>query len=316
MFKKFLTLSSLALLVACGDGQPFIFTSTEPTTPTDPNEPDEPDPNVIPGALSGDVSAVAYNASTGLLLIDLAALDQSNGDVPLVEYDRNPALDVPGYIAYSYQDDPLDRMFVAIVAESFDGAVEAVVAMDGGQFNTYFGGTYYGRNVDYTSPGGLVSYAGSYAGITNLDADGAQLLPPSGSPNPSLLPDQPAQVTGSVFLNADFGDGAVNGVITDRTWVNLNAADLTDLGASLPDVFLIPSTITPGGTFTGAVEDAGQLNIGTYGGIFGGDGATAVAGSVFLENFLDGIDNENEFGIFVLMQCGLPGDDPVCVDAN
>lgn len=268
--------------------------------------------------MADDLNSVSYDHASGVLLIDLAALDRTNIDYPEVEYDRNPALDVPGYVAYSYQDDPLDRMSVAIVAESYDGAVQAVVAMDGGQFTKYFGGTYYGRNEDFTapSPDGLVSYAGTYAGISNLDAAGNELLVPSGTPDPAILPSQPAQVAGEVFLNADFGDGSVNGAITNRTWVNLDPAAVALIGSTLPNVFLIPANITADGTFEGAVENAEQEALGTYGGIFGGDGATAVAGSIFIENYLEDIDNENEFGIFVLMQCGQPGDAPVCVDAN
>lgn len=315
MFKKFLTLSTLAFLAACGDGQPFNFGAADNA---DTPDSDTPSDTYIPAALADDLNSVSYDHASGVLLIDLAALDRTNIDYPEVEYDRNPALDVPGYVAYSYQDDPLDRMFVAIVAESYDGAVQAVVAMDGGQFTKYFGGTYYGRNEDFTapSPDGLVSYAGTYAGISNLNAAGNELLAPSGTPDPAILPSQPAQVAGDVFLNADFGDGSVNGAITNRTWVNLDPAAVAVIGSTLPNVFLIPTNITADGTFEGAVENAEQEGLGTYGGIFGGDGATAVAGSIFIENYLEGIDSENEFGIFVLMQCGQPGDAPVCVDAN
>lgn len=311
MNRFLMTLSVLGLLTACGDGQPFEFTNTGPTTPTDPDAPDTPDPNIIPAALSSDLAAVAYNPSSDLLQIDMSALDADGGG--LVTYARNANLDVPGYEAYSYQDDPLDRMFVAVVAESPDGAVEAIASMDGGQFTKYFGGTYFGRNIEYTpgSTTGLVSYAGKYAGLSNLDSEGAELLPTGA--DPAIAPAQSAQVTGDIFFNVDFGDGVINGAIYNREWVNLNATTLADLGTSdLPDVFLIPADVSEGGTFDGEAQDGAQLVIGSYGGIFGGDTATAVAGSVFLQDYLEDVDGENEYGIFVLVQCGLPDDDAIC----
>ena len=52
--------------------------------------------------------------------------------------------------------------------------------------------------------------------------------------------------------------------------------------------------------------------MGQYGGIFGGTDANAVAGALFAEGHIDGVDNEEERGIFVLPQCGTPGQDALC----
>ena len=210
-------------------------------------------------------------------------------------------------------------MFVAIVAQSNDGSVVGAVVMDGGQFTKFFSGGFYATDGNYT-PGkptndtGLVSYAGVYAGLSNLNADGVGLLPVPDDTNDAILPDQPAQIVGNIFINADFQDNTVNGAIYNRAFVNLNPALEAFLGGpELEDVFLIPTAITTEGTFFGTVENPEQEGIGNYGGTFGGTEASGVAGTTHLDgDWVELVDNEVEFGIFLLTQCGQDGEDALC----
>lgn len=321
---KYPSILALVLLAACGDGNPFSSVNTG----GDPDDGDVvTDADEIPEALSNDLSNVAYNPTSGSLFVDITALDEVTDDYPLERYQPNaalqalsPAIDAQGYRIYSFQDDALDRMFVAIVSQSPDGSATGAVVMDGGQFTKFFGGVNYSAT-DFT-PGssendtGLVSYAGTYAGLSNLDADGAQLLTPATPVDPEILPAQPAMIESPIFLNADFGDNTVNGAIYERSFVNLAPAIETLLGGpDLPTVYLIPTDITDEGTFFGNAQNPAQEDIGTYGGAFGGDNATAVAGGIHLDgDFIPGIDNEEEFGVFVLVQCGQPGDDAICAN--
>lgn len=310
MFRTIAATAALVLLTACGDGQPFDF--GVPNTPV----PETPSANGIPEKLGGNLEAVSYvpNASTGgSLSVTITSLDTT----PLVAaYTRNAALDVPGYTAFSIQEDPLDRMFIAMIARSADGTVQGALVQDGGQFTKYFGGTSYSQigayspHVPSQPNSGLVSYAGDYVGTLNGGAPRPnEALPIPPGTNPANFPEQPLRITGQVFINADFTDNTVNGAISDR--------ELIDLNVAIPDVFLIPTAIATNGVFYGDVEDLAQTNVGNYGGTFGGIGATAVAGSIRLTgDFIPTFDREEEYGIFVLTQCGQTGDAPICDAVN
>ncbi|MBA85356.1 thymidylate synthase [Thalassobius sp. S69A] len=267
----------------------------------------------VPDDLKGNVEAVSYNANNETLTLRLNGLD--GGPQDLV-YTRNAALDVDGYEAYTYQDDPLDRHFTALVAQSNDGSVIAGAVADGGQFNRYFGGGFYQRSGRYDPPtgaSGQVSYAGTYAGVTNLDAPGDDLLPTPAGTDPAILPAQSARVEGDIFLNVSFNDNAVNGGVYNRRFID-------DQTITLPDVVLVNTTIDEEGVFYGEVEFDGTINgVGNYGGIFGGTDAAAVGGTVVLEdidNNIYGWTGDEEIGVFVLTQCGQAGDADQCDDVN
>lgn len=308
--RPLLSLALLGFLAACGGSNPFTPIGGEDDPGDDGGTGGGGGTSpVVPEALSSNVNDVDYDGAT--LRIDMDGLDSTPD---MVTFERYAKLDVPGYEAFIMQEDALDRMFVALAAESQDGATRAVAVADGGQFQRYFGGGYYERDGAFdrpdigTGPGaGQVSYAGNYAGVTNVNAPGADLIAPDPGTDPSLLPDQPARVTGDIFLNVNFSDNQVNGSIYNRV--------IVDRSFTLDDVILLPTTIATDGTFAGTVEgpapDEGDVT-GNYGGIFGGTESSSVAGVVYLTAFEADFENEQEHGVFVLTQCGLPGDAAIC----
>ena len=304
MLRILAAMAALALLTACGDGQPFDFGVVDPVDP--PLTPEEVEEQAaIAASIAGDVDGGTYSIAAQTLTVRIT-LDTTPIDAV---YTRNAALDVPGYIAFSVQEDPLDRIFIGMAARSADNSVEGVLAMDGGQFNRFFGGTTFRQIGDYTeapstAPNGLVSYAGNYVGMLNLPATANNIgLPIPPGTDPSLDPRQAMRVTGQVFINADFADNVVNGGVYNRVSPDGNVV--------LEDLSLIVSEIDSSGRFLGTVElfNAVDEKIGDYGGTFGGLGASGVAGGIHLDtDFIEGVENEQEYGIFVLTQCGLAGD--------
>lgn len=304
-----LTIAALLLLAACGGTNPF------PDAPTTPDGGDGGDGGdgeqqtvAVPESLAVNVTGAKYDKKSDSLRLAVTGIDSTPH---LVTYKRISKLDVPGYKAYKMQEDPLDRMFVALAAEAPDGKTRAVTVADGGQFGYYFGGGHYERSggfsrpsVNSSKPGtGQVSYAGRYAAIQNInEADNPDTLPIKPGTDPARVPNQPRRVRGDVFINANFADNMVNGVVSKRRVVST--------GEQLGDVILVPTTITDQGTFTGDAEgvddEKADRVTGSYGGIFGGKGASSVAGLVHLEEFEDDVKKEQEHGLFVLTKCGLP----------
>lgn len=268
----------------------------------------------IPETLTKNISAVSYNAAGGTITLRLAGLDGGSTDLTYV---RKPSLDVGPYQAYTMQEDALDRHFTTLAAESNDGRIVAGVTADGGQFNRYFGGGFYERTGVFDAPpasSGQVEYAGNYAGITNLDTDpaapGYDLLPAPAGTNPAIMPAQGARVSGSILLNANFNESLMNGAVYARTFVD-------DPTVILPDIALLSTSIADDGSFFGDIEFRGSIgrDIGDYGGMFAGINSSSVGGVLFLSD----VDNntfswigDEEVGVFVLTQCGQPGDDPIC----
>ncbi|WP_417723451.1 hypothetical protein [Salipiger sp.] len=290
----------------------------EEETPPEEGIPDELAKNMASFSISDDKSTVTV-ALTGL---DTTPIEAT--------YARLSALDVMAedgsvaYFAYSVQEDPLDRFFLALGNTSADGSVSALVAGDGGQFTEVQQGAGYSREGTFSPASGQVSYAGYYGAVTNLQTDeGGQLLPvpDTGGPLPDL-PGQPAQVTGLIFLNANFADATVNGEIFAR--VLLDPRDNSET-LSLEDLALQLAAIDENGEFLGDVEmidgaasgdplDGGSGgSTGSYGGIFGGENAGYVAGVTSVTWSNDTYSSVEEVGVFVLTQCGMAGDyDRIC----
>lgn len=313
---------ALLLLAAC-DGNP-LGTGAEPPVPCTEDCPVDPtDPVDVPDALAKNLESINYDQATDSFLIRMAALDTT----PVTAtWTRRAALDLAGYRAYAVQEDPLDRMFVGLAKVSAEGSVTAVVGGDGGQFNKVFQGGNYGRNGAWTAPvgtsaagSGQVSYAGSYVAVTNIPAPRpGQILPVAPGTPAELIPGQPSRVQGDIFINANFSDNSVNGAIYNRV--------IVDYAFGLQSVILVPSTIEANGTFAGTTErwvndDASMTVTGNYGGVFGGTDAVAVGGVVALTKIYrsdtgDVIDGGLEHGVFVLQQCGTPGDAAICDQAQ
>lgn len=292
-------LAAMTALSACSGGNPF----TEQQTDTGTEE------SGIPEAIASDLDGISYDPTTQTLTVRGISLDNTPYEAV---YTRAPALDRGGYEAYSSQEGSLQRHTTAYVKDI--GGTRGAIVMTGGQFESYFGGGVYGRNGTYDPPvptgsGGLVSYAGNYVGLLNAPGDGGDLLPVAPGTPASVRPVQAAEVTGKVLVNADFSDNSVNGTVYNRS-----AADLP--GLTLEDLALAPATIdSTNGTFTGDVTINLQSR-GTYGGIFGGSEASTMAGALFAADHIDGVDNEEEFGLFVLPKCGTAGADPLCNQPN
>lgn len=315
-------LTALALLGGCGSGSNPFDRNDEPGGGAAPDEPEV----TVPDALAGNVRSATFDAAAGTLTIEGLNLDE----VPFTAvYRRTASLDRPGYTAFTVQNDPLDRHFTAFAAQSNNsGAVRAVVTGSPGPRNRTFLGAHFERDGDFARPemtptSGLVSYAGRYVGVTNLGTtSGPDLLPVPDGVDDELRVPQALTVTGEVFVNADFADNSVEGNILRR--------ELVETGQQLPSLVLIASSIAGNGSFEGAVEydirdprsnTSNFINVGTYGGVFGGPGADGMAGAVALTEF-DGsgnpldFRNELEHGIFVLDQCGAAVSSPVCANVN
>jgi hypothetical protein len=261
----------------------------------------------IPESLARDLESFTYDATNETLTIRGVTLE----DGPFEDvYRRRPGLDRGDYEAYTAQDGSLDRHSTAYVRDI--RGTRAAIAVTGGQFTYYFSGGAYSNAGNFTAPvpagsdtdGGLVSYAGNYVGILNTPGSGEDLIPVAPGTPVSLRPTQGAEVTGTILINASFSDGTVNGTITDRVIVDSPTVAVEDLD-------LAPAPIATDGTFFGD-SSVNLQNRGTYGGIFGGDGATEVAGIVEAEEHIGDLTNEIEIGVFVLAQCGTPQADPLC----
>ncbi|WP_241482206.1 thymidylate synthase [Leisingera sp. ANG-Vp] len=252
---------------------------------------------------------MSYNATDQTLTVTGVGLDETPFTATYV---RKPALDRNGYEAYTVQDNALTEHSTAYVREIEGG--QATVVMTGGQFGFFQGGTTYGRTGTFSAPdteqgpGGIVSYAGTYIGLLNINGDGGDLITPTPGTAPELLPGQAAEVTGDVFINADFSDNRVKGTVYNR--------QITDQPATIvEDLDLEPTDIASGGTFDGAVSTGG-IGVGEYGGVFSGTDAAAVAGSVHATSHIQAFSGSTvpieEFGVFVLGSCDGASPDPVC----
>jgi len=285
-------------LTACGDGNPFGGTAGD----------EEVLQNTVPESIRSDLDSVTYNPAAETLTVRGIGLD----NVPFAAvYTRKPGLDRGGYEAYTAQNDPLDRHATAFV-KSVNGSTGAITAT-GGQFTYYFRGGTYNQGA-FTRPAadaGLVTYAGSYVGILNRSGDSGDLLPVAAGTEPSIIPRQAAETTGTIFLNVDFNDNRVNGKIFDR--------QIADTGQNVDDVTLVPTDIAEDGSFQGETErleisttgSASRQTTGDYAGVFGGTGGTEVAGSLYMEDHLNEDSTaDEEQGLFVLSKCGTPGEDP------
>jgi hypothetical protein len=277
---------------------------------------------IVPAAIAQDLKSATYDATTDTLTVTMSSLDA--GTVTAA-YTRTPALDLPGYKAYTSQQSPLDRLFIGETKTSTDKSVTATVVADGGQFNTFFAGaTFSGTSGAAMPTTGEAKFAGSYAGITNMAGTGADLKPVTGSPDPSTLPSEAMLVTGDGFLIVNFADKAVNGSIYNRTLVGGSAATEPGGTAALPSLTLTPGTLASTGTYGGNVQFDGRPDLGTqgtYAGVVAGAGQSATAGALHMNAVYPSDDtrydpSQRETGVFVFNNCTQAGAPAVCTSAG
>ena len=101
----------------------------------------------------------------------------------------------------------------------------------------------------------------------------------------------------------------------------------TELLFDLPDLVLVEGTLTGDGTFSGDLEvdatdpDPGTPSnpigndVGDFAGVIGGTGGAAMAGGLMAQNFTESLENEIEYGVFVLDLCVAGNADPICANA-
>lgn len=304
--------AALALLTACGDGQPFAFGDTggggTPTTPATGT--------TVPTELAQNLYAITYNPNgaggAGTLAVDIRSLDAS---VFNATYVRDASRDIDGYRAFEYREDGNGngRKFLAFVAQSDSGNVTAAAAADGGQFNRYFGGGFYSRSGVYSEPAGtaqpnsaVVRYSGSYAGVITVDTSGNVDYTPGAVQPGGEYPYQPSAVRGETLIIADFKNDMVNGTIFNRTIISEDGTTVLPSSYDLSDIALTRTEIAADGTFLGTVDPSGNVTtpspIGFYGGIFAGVGATDLAGVILINPYPSNA-NIWEHGIFVIGTC-------------
>lgn len=74
-----------------------------------------------------------------------------------------------GFEEYSFSISAENREYTALAGRTPNGELVAVVAMDNGQFNRYFGGSQVIQQTAYTEPtSGTASYDGNYVGLINV----------------------------------------------------------------------------------------------------------------------------------------------------
>ncbi|WP_299615356.1 hypothetical protein [uncultured Tateyamaria sp.] len=310
----------VALVAACGDGNPFTDNAedTGEETPIDPTDP-EVDPLAVPAAILGDLESISFNADDNTLTVTGLTQEGTPFDN---SYTAVASSFAPGYQTFTAQNDAIGRHATAFVA-SRDG-VQAGMVLTGPQFNEVFGGTFYERDGEYVAPTAPesrfdVTYFGNYAAGLNGPGPETDLLTQSPGVDPDVsVPTQAAYITGLMFINVDLNDFSVEGEVFDRT------AFLRSGTQDLPDIVLIEGTLTDEGTFSGNIEldetdpdfpGVDAQDIGDFAGVIGGPDGNAVAGGTTIENFSDDFENEIEFGVFVLDLCDASSTDPICVNA-
>lgn len=218
-------------------------------------------------------------------------------------YQRNAALDVDAYQAYTYQETTSNRFIVALVRK--EGEMAGMIAVDAGQFSVYNGGGQVWRADAFTAPsgglGGPFNYSGTYVGLLNVGPNAP------GGPGGGLGAERAMRVNGRALITADFTEMSVSGGVDQRVVVDPEGAALNPM----LNVALVTTEITATGTFEGTVrrlESQGWTDAGKYGGAFSDLGAEVATVLVFNPT------NDTalfEHGLIVLQNCTAAGG-PAC----
>lgn len=295
-------------LSACGGGD-APFGGVE--TPTDGGE----NGTAVPADIAGNLQSFTYNPAAETLTVRGVAADGSTIESA---YRRRPGLDRAGYQAYTAQDAANGRHSTAYVA-ALNNTQAAIVGTGVQYEEVYAGGAYSTSN--YSAPEtaagtqGLAYYTGRYVGLLNAPGSGEDLMTPNRDEDPSVTTAQAAEVTGDMQITADFATANVDGIIYNRVVRDYdsqgNLAPGTANPLSAPNLALASTAINDNGGFIGELEQNNQAT-GDYAGVFGGAGATEVAGVLRAENHIDQFQNEIEYGVFVLGKCAPPASGPDC----
>lgn len=307
--KSYISVCALVLVVgACSGSNPFTVvdagTVGTPTTPAATG---------IPAAVQGDLTSFVYDPVAQTLSV--TGIDNI-GNTPTTAFRRRANLDVMApdgtvaYEAYTAQAGPLNEHATSYLKTISD--VTAALTVTGGQFTQHEGGAVYSRNGSYTpapvsaqNSQGLVEYAGSYIGFSKVNGSTTDITPVVGTPSPGLVTSQASQVSGDLFIVVDFSNSTLRGVVENRVLTAINNTTGATVVESVPNLVLIKTDVTVDGTFTGDVQILGNTDVGTFAGILGGPESEVIAGGLYVDNhFEDQRDGEEEFGIFVLRQCG------------
>ncbi len=293
-------MTAVLVLANCGgnplnNGGPTSSTSTSSTTSTTTNTSTG---LVVPSDLAGNLVSATYDpngdSGAGTLTVQLNSLDA--GTVNAV-YTRDASLDVNGFRAFTTQDSSLSRKFVALVAATSDNVLQAGVVGDGGQYATYYAGTYYSRSGSVVLPtSGIAQWQGKYAGILNTGAGGSVTTPV-----------QAYRTSGDIQMTADFTTNTINGGLKNHTVVDSGS------GLTLSDQLALKATsIASDGTFEGTVTyyPSVTTSAGTYGGALGGTNVSDIAG-VMVFNPINGNSTLVEHGAFT-GTCVSPGTGVPC----
>jgi hypothetical protein len=324
--KKFTGVCALALVVgACSGGSnPFTAVTAVVDPAAEPDTGGGTSDSLVPATIANDLESLSYDAATQTLTVTGLTQDGT----PLNnEYRHITTSFVDGYETFTAQNDPLGRHATAFVA-SRDG-VQAGMVLTGGQFNHFFGGTYFERDGDYEAPvtpeGRFdVTYHGNYAAGVNSAGPVTDLLPLVGTDDSVGGASQAAYVRGLMFVNVDLNDLSVEGEIYNRTYVGQLTpnTDPTVPGfTGLPDIVLVDGVLADNGTFSGNLErdndenDVPNEGVGTFAGLIGGPEGVTIAGGTELADFADGFEEGIEYGVFVLDICQEGDGGPICTNA-
>ena len=255
MFRILTAASALALLTACGDGQPFFDEDGNPVT-GDPTAPEE-----VPGEVDGDggdldndgatpppgsddpdidesifryeerdgnggglVTDVRYNRDRDVLVVDNLAFDGLN------RYKRDGTLN--GYRIFAADETTDDfltgdavgqvvpyRAIYGVSKNRVDGdpRTSFAIVRTGGYISFGFGGYVYDRNGGTVLPDdGQATFKGDYAGVWVYDKDSGM-----------------DYITGDMVMDIDFNDfnanPGVKGRITNRVRSDLNGTPQEEL---------------------------------------------------------------------------------------
>lgn len=321
MIRSMISVATLAILAACGEGDPLRgISSTKTDTTTDTGTGIDSDGARPPGTASpkpssdifrteptesdggnpgdGFVTGVTYDSSSDTFEVDNLAFDGDN-----VYVRGNSVSSLGPYAVYeavqqfpdTLTDTPINQFkHRAIYGVSTSGKTEFAIVRTGAYIGYGFGGFVYQRSGGVTLPtSGQANYDGTVAGIRDFDGAGG-------------LQYTTADIHVAIDFNDFNGGSGVQGQIYNREIYDINGNNVTDNlltainsdeTASLTAIPTLTFTVSPGaldknGEIVGEVSsffsnDAGEIvefEAGNYYAVVSGDSAEEIVGVVVTES--------------------------------